>query len=926
MATQSQPALRGRSSESAVLDQLLEDVRTGHSAVLVIRGEAGVGKTALVRHAAEQASGFRVAQVTGVESEMELAYAGLHQLCATMLGEVSALPEPQRVAFSVALGLESGDPPDRFLVALATLSVLSAISDDQPLLCIVDDLQWLDDASAQVLGFVARRLLAESVAIVFAVREPSGDRRLPGLPELVVHGLDDDDARALLATVVPGRLDERVRDRIVSETRGNPLALLELPRGMTAAELAGGFGLPGPVASGDIEEGFRRRLELLEADTRRLLQLAAADPVGEPLLVWRAAEQLGVHPDAATPAVDAGLFEVGARLRFRHPLVRSSAYRSMSSDERHTVHAALADATDPQSDPDRRAWHLAQAAAGPDEQVAEELERSAARAQARGGLAAAAAFLESAATLTPDPGRRTQRLLAAAGAKRDAGALEAALKLLSATEAGPTSALQAAEVERLRGQIAADERRAGEAARLLHSAAKRLETLDVELARTAYLEALGAAIWAADLDNPGALEAIAQAARTAPPPSGQPGAVDVVLDAFAVWLTEGHVAAAPALRQAVDTVLALEVTPGDLGRWLWLTGARATGILSLELWDADAWHTLASRQVQVARDSGALVQLQFALNFLARSHIEAGELTTAAGLVEEERSIALATGNAAVGYEEMMLAAWRGQEQLASELIERMVGAATARGLGRMVDVATYAKSLLYNSIGRYDAARDAASAAFERDQLGYSLFVVTELAEAASRTGDQALVEAAAQWLSERTRVTRTDWILGAHARVRALLSEGDEADREHRESIEHLGRTRLRMEHARAQLLYGEWLRREGRRVDAREQLRAAFETFNSIGADAFAERTQHELLATGETVRKRRDDTRDELTPQEEHIARLAVAGRTNPEIGAELFLSPRTVEWHLRKVFMKLGISSRQALGDALPARPVAAAPA
>ena len=921
MAAERPPGFLGRPVECALLDRLLEDVRRGHSSVLVIRGEAGVGKTALLRYAAEQASGFRVAQLAGVESEMELAYAGLHQLCAPVLGQLDVLPEPQQVALRVALGLASGDPPDPFLVALGTLGLMSAVAGERPLLCVVDDLQWLDDASAAVLGFVARRLLAEPVALVFAVREPDDEHRLAGVPELPLRGLDDAGARALLATVIPGRIDARVRDRIVAETRGNPLALLELPRGMSAAELAGGFALPAPGGlSGSIEDGFRRRLDALPAGTRRLVQLAAADPVGDPLLVWRAAEQLGIHPDDATPAVDADLVEIRAQVRFRHPLVRSAAYRSASPAERYALHAALAEATDPQIDPDRRAWHRAQAAAGPDEQVAGELERSAARAQARGGIAAAAAFLESAATLTPDPADRLRRLLAAARAKRDAGALEAALQLLTAAEAGPMPALQAAQAEHLRGQVAFDQRRAGNAARLLLSAARRLEPLDPQLARETHLEALGAAIWAADLDSPGALAEAAEAARAAPPAPGPPGAVDVVLDALAVRLTQGHAAAAAALEQALQTVLAAEVPAGDLGRWLWLTGLRAAGLIALELWDADSWHALASRQVQAARDCGALGQLQFALNFLARSQLAAGELTDVAVLVEEERAIAQAMGNPAVGYEEMMLAAWRGQESAASELIERMTQTASARGLGRMVDVATYAKAVLCNGTGRYAAAREAARMAFEhRDHVGYGLFVVAELAEAASRTGDQALAGAALEWLSERTQVTRTDWVLGIEARVRALLSEADAAESEYRESIARLGRTRLRVELARGHLLYGEWLRREGRRVDAREQLRAAHDMFGAIGADGFAERARHELLATGETVRKRRDDTRDELTPQEEHIARLALADRTNQEIGAELFISPRTVEWHLKKVFTKLGISSRKGLRDALPAR-------
>jgi len=929
MTVERLPELQGRSGEHAVLDRLLADARRGRSAVLVIRGEAGLGKTALLRHAAAQAaSAFRVAHVAGVESEMELPYAGLHQLCSPMLDRLDVLPEPQQAALRVALGLAPGDPPDRFLVALATLGLLSATADERPLFCIVDDFQWLDDATAQAIGFVARRLLAEPVALALAVREPSGERRLSGLPELELRGLAEADARALLESVIPGRIDEGVRERIIEETHGNPLALLELPRGMTAAELAGGFAVPASLGlSAGIEEGFRRRLDALPPDSLRLVQLAAADPVGDPLLLWRAAGRLGIDPDAATPAVEAELLEIRAQVRFRHPLVRSAAYRSASPSERRALHAALAEATDVDGPVDRRAWHRAEAAAGPDEAVAEELERSAARAQARGGVAASAAFLESAATLTPEPAERVRRLLAAAHAKRDAGALDEALHLVTAAEVGTMTELQAAEAEHLRGDVAFDQRRVGDAARLLGGAARRLEPLDPELARATHLEALGAAIWAADLQTPGALVAAARAARAAPPAPDPPGPVDVVLDALALRLAEGHAAAAPQLERALATVLALDAPAGGLGRWLWLTGARAAGMIALELWDADAGHALSSRQVRVARDSGALVQLQFALNFFARSRMAAGELAEAAVLVEEERAIGQAMGNPAVGYVDLMLAAWRGQETLASQLIERMTQAASARGLGRMVDIATYGRAVLCNGIGHYDAACDAARAAFEhRDHVGHAQFVVGELAEAASRTGDRELLEAALEWISDRTRVTRTDWVLGIEARVRALLSDGDAAEQAYRESIACLERTRLRMELARGHLLYGEWLRREARRVDAREHLRTAHEMFGAMGAAGFAERARHELLATGETVRKRTDDTRDDLTPQEEHIARLAVSGRTNPEIGAELFISPRTVEWHLKKVFTKLGITSRKGLRDALPARDGAVVPA
>jgi DNA-binding CsgD family transcriptional regulator len=918
--------LRGRRRECDLLDRLIEAARAGQSRTLVVRGEPGVGKTALLDYLAEHALGCRVARVAGVESEMELAYAGLHQLLTPMLDRLERLPAPQRGALRTAFGMSAGSAPDRFLVGLATLSLLADVAEEHPLICLVDDAQWLDQTSAQVLGFVARRLAAEPIGLVFGARVPGGE--LAGLPELVVEGLQEGDARALLAAALTGPLDDQVQDRLVAETGGNPLALLELPQDVTPARLAGGFAFPDAVPlSESIEGSFRRRLDALPADTRVLLLVAAAEPVGDPVLVWRAAEKLGIQAQAATPAAEAGLLEVGARVRFWHPLVRSAAYRSASLPERQQVHRALAEATDPTLDPDRRAWHLAHATSGPDEDVAAELERSAGRAQARGGLAAAAAFLERAALLTPDPARRARRGLAAARAKRDAGALDAALGLLVVVEAGPLDALSAAEVEHLRGQIALVQRRGGDAGRLLLSAARRLEPVDAALAREAHLEALGATVWAGGMDSSGVLQAAAQAARAAPPGPEPPRAVDVLLDGFALRLTEGYAAAAPILTRALQQVLALDLANDEVGRWLWVAGTRATAIVALELWDADSWHALVAAQAQFARDTGALVQLQYALNSLAATHLYIGELTTATRLVDEERLISEATGNPPIGgYTGMVLAAWRGREPAASELIDATLREATARDLGRLVNSAAYASSVLDNGLGRHDAARDAARRAFERDEPGVGPFVVPELAEAASRTGDQALVEAALDWLSERTEgtpVPPTDWVLGIQARVRALLSDGDAADRLYRESIAHLGRTRVRVELARTHLLYGEWLRRQRRRLDAREQLRNAHDLLDTMGIQAFAERARRELQATGQTARRRTVQTSGELTAQEAVIARLARDGLSNPEIGARLFLSARTVKYHLRKVFTKLDISSRAQLDRVLPSDPTTA---
>jgi DNA-binding CsgD family transcriptional regulator len=931
------PELRGRASgltdrrgECGVLDQLVGTVRAGGSRVLVVRGEPGVGKSALLDYLAGRAAGCRVVRAAGVQSEMELAFAGLHQLLAPMLDHLDRLPGPQRDALRTAFGVSAGPVPDRFLVGLAVLGLLSEVAGQRPLVCVVDDEQWLDRASVQALGFVARRLAAEPVGLVFAARVAGAE--LAGLPELAVEGLREEDARALLDSALTGSLDARVRDLIVAETRGNPLALLELPRGLAPAELAGGFGLPGAVSlPGRIEDSFRRQMEGLPPETRWLLALAAADPSGDPLLVWRAAGRLGIAVGARAPAVGAGLVEFGTRVRFRHPLVRSAAYRSAPVQQRQEVHAALAGATDPAADPDRRAWHRAQAAAGPDEDVAAELERSAGRAQARGGLAAAAAFLERAALLTPDPVRRASRLLAAGRAKCEAGELDAALGLLVATEAGPLDARQGAEVKRLRGHIASDQGRGSDAARLLLSAAQLLEPLDAALARETHLVALAAAISAGDPGRPGGVREAAEAARAAPPGPDPPRAVDVVLDALARWGTQGHAAAAAELTRALERLVSLDADAGEARRWLWLIGGRASAMIAMELWDFESWHALAAREVQVARDMGALVQLQFANSILGLLHLLAGELSATARLIDEDRLIAEATGNPPFTHAAMMLAAWQGREPEASELIQATIQLATAQGTSMLADLAAWASAVLDNGLGRYEAARDAAWRAFERDDLGHGPLVVAELAEAAARTGDAALIQAALDWLSERTRVTPTEWVLGTEARIRALFSDGEDADSYYRESIELLGRTRIRAQLARSHLLYGEWLRRQGRRVDAREQLRTACDMLDEMGMAAFAGRARRELQATGETARKRTAPAAraagasEPLTAQEAQVARLARDGLSNPEIGARLFISPRTAQYHLSSVFAKLGITSRGQLHGVLPPGPGTAEP-
>jgi len=900
--------LLGRLREREVLGRLLTAARGGDGGVLVVHGEPGVGKTALLEWTVEEGGQFRVLRTVGVEGEMEFPFAALQQLCSPILDRSERLADPQRDALGVAFGLRAGQPPNPFLVGLAALGLLSEASEERPLLCVVDDAQWLDRASARALAFVARRLLAEKIAFVFAARELSD--ALAGLPELRVEPLGRRDARTLLESVLPAPLDERVLDRIVLETRGNPLALLELPRGLTPTQLAGGFGLPVAVPlSASIEESFTRRLARLPGDARRLLLVAAADPVGDTALVWRAARQLGI-PESVVEAVEAeDLLELGPRVVFRHPLVRSAVYRAAGLKERRAVHRALAEATDPEIDPDRRAWHRAQAASVPDEDVAAELERSAGRAQARGGLAAVAAFLERAAALTPEPTHRAQRLLAAAGAKRDAGALEAALELLGGVDTGVLDELGRARVDLLRGQIALEQRRGGEAGRLFLSAARRLEPLDPELARETYLEALAGAM-SSDVEVVGGAPAVAEAARAAPTGSAPPRTVDVLLDAFAIRLTDGFAAAAPTLARALELLLAIDVGDEDVGRRLSVSSTRNGNVVALEMWDDEALHLLAARQVQVARDAGALVHLQFALSFLARTQMAAGDLSAATLMIDEARLIAEATGNPALVNAPMILAAWRGHEAQASELIE----ATSEEAAARRWTSNNYARSVLYNGLGRHDAARDAAWEAFQPDPIGYGAYLVPELAEAASRTADRALLESAREWLSERTGVISSEWAIGIEARVRALLSEGEVAEGLYRESIAHLTGTRMRVELARTHLLYGEWLRRERRRLDARKQLRTALEAFTSMGAEAFARRAERELLATGERARKRTVDTLDQLTPQETQIARLAANGHTNREIATQLFISPSTVEYHLRKAFRKLDVKSRTQLAN------------
>ncbi|MDA0170915.1 AAA family ATPase [Solirubrobacter taibaiensis] len=889
----------GRHSEREALDRLLDAVRAGESRALVLRGEAGIGKSALLAYAAERAIGCEVARTAGVHSETGLAFAALQQLCAPLLGHLDALPDPQRDALGIAFGLRAGPPPDRFLVGLALLGLLAEAGRAQPLIGLVDDAQWLDRASAQALAFVARRLRAESVGLIVAVR--ASGNGWSGLPERVVRGLGVSDARALLVAAIHGPLDAPVRDRIIAEAHGNPLALLELPHA-----LAGGFGLPDDVPA-QLVETFQHRLAALPDDTRTLLLVAAIEAAGASAVIWSAAAQLGVGADAADPAEAAGLCEFAAAVRFRHPLVRSAVYRAAEVEERRAVHRALADAV---ADPERRAWHRGHGAAGADEDIAAELERSAGLAQARGGIAAAAAFLERAAELTPAPENRARRVLAAAQAKYHAGAPDEAARLLAA--AGPLDELAQAQVDVLRAQIAFAESRGRDAPALLLRAARRLEPLDLAAARDTYLDALAAATVAGRLSGECPPAVVARAALAAPASPEPPRAPDLLLDGMALLASEGYPAAAPTLRRALAAFRDPALPVKDALRWMWFAAHAA-----LDLWDDASWELLATRHVALARQAGALTVLPAALNTRAGVHLGLGELDQAALLLDEVRAMSEATGSPGAAFIELALAALRGDTGDVERLATSVIRDATARGEGIAVNVAHWSRAVLGNGLGRFeDALAAAQQATHNPDEVWTSAYGAVELIEAAARTGAVETAAAHLERLAVATQASGTPFALGMELRCRALLSEGEVADRRYREAIEALARTRVRVELARAHLLYGEWLRRERRRLDAREQLRAARELFADMGAEAFAARAGHELRATGETARRRQPDTGAGLTAQEDRIARLARDGLSNPEIAERLFVSPRTVEYHLHKVFAKLGIRSRGQLERAL----------
>jgi DNA-binding CsgD family transcriptional regulator len=910
------PRLYGREAECATLASLVSGARHGRGGALTLRGAPGTGKTALLDHTVGRAGGLRVARATAVAAETGLPHAGLHQLCGPLLGLLGRLPEPQRAALETVFGMRAGTA-DRFLVNLGVLGLLTAAAAEHPLLCVVDDAHWLDPASGQALAFAARRLAGEPVALVCAARSggPGDDPAwLAGLPGLALGGLGDADARDLLAAAVRWPLDARFRDQVVAETRGNPRMLLEL-RSQSPIELAGGFGPPTahPARSG---EAVRAELAGLPPRTRTLLLIAAADPTGDPALLIRAAGYQGLTSAALAPAAEAGLITVASRVLFRDRLARATIYQAAPLQDRRTAHLALARATDVHTDPDRQAWHQAEASDGPDESVAAGLARAAPRARARGGLAAAAAFAERAAVLTPDAGPRADRTLAAAAIMLQVGAPAAAARLLAA--AGPTrpGEPRRAQADLLRARLAMVQNRGRDhqgrdVPGQLLTAARQLDRSDTAQVRAAYLDALRAAIFAAGLAGPaGTLADVARAASKAPDPDG-PEPADLLLDGLAAHLGEEYAAGTPALRQALDA-FGRSSDPEDV-RWLPLAC-----VCALALWDDSAWDTLSGRWARLARDQGAVGDLPLALELRAGLQLIGGDLPAAEALAREARETADVTGTRPTPYGELGLAALRGPRDPALILIGTAGQDAIRRGDGLGAAAAHWAAAVLHNGLSQYEEALTAAEQAI--DYAGPSFLTcwpAVELIEAAARAGQPDRATAAAGYLSRLTCVAGSDWALGIRARSLALLSTTEAAEDLYQAAIGYLARSRDRVGLARGHLLYGEWLRRDNRRIDAREQLRVAHQLLEEMGAHGFAERARRELLATGETVRRRRPDTERDLTAQELQIAIRARDGRTNTEIGAELFLSPRTVEWHLRKVFGKLGISSRRELRQALP---------
>ncbi|MET9437227.1 AAA family ATPase [Streptomyces sp. NPDC006551] len=895
--------LLAREREVERIRVVLSATRGGHGSALVLQGDPGIGKTALLQYVCDTLEEERLLRVTGLEFEATFGYAALHTLCAPLMPGLERLPEPQREALRVVFGLAEGEAPSRFLVGLAVMGLLSDAAAKQPVLCVIDDAQWLDRASARTLGFVAHRLDSERITMMFALREPDSAPELVDLPRMSLAGLPPEAARSLLTSEFRAPLDKRVRERILAEAQGNPLALLELPRTISPGRAAGGFGLPQAVPlSRRIEKSFEQRLLPLPQATRTLLLIIAVEATGDATLVWAAADRMGVSVDALTAAEEAGLTAMDGTVRFHHPLVGSVVHHTASPAERRRVHEVLSQSMQEQVNEDRRAWHRAQAVLRPDEDVAADLERLASRAGARGGAAAAAAFLERSATLTPDAGKRAWRALSAARAANGAGDYVTAERLAVEGQTGPPDESRDAQADLIRAQVAFAQRRLRDAPRLLLTVAGRVAPFDAALARQCLLDALATGVLIGRHSQE-MREALA-AARQAPPPPGPAAIIDIVLEGLLALLDGGNRAALSRLRHALTE----ERNP------VWAERPALASLISVELWEDEAYVKLTRTQVREARRVGALGGLSVGLAMSAAVAAQAGDHAEATALIAEEEALAEVLGASPLPYPRLHLESVRGKAS-AEPFLSRTLREALERDDGQATATAHWALSVLHNGLANYQKALDAARAAVRRDEPAITGLALLELVEAAARCGEDEEAADALAALTRRTVLAVTDWARGAEAYCTALtLGDDERAEHWFRQAVVRLDGCRVALHPARARLVFGQWLRRAGRRREAREHLREALEMFSTMGAEAYATLARRELGATGEHARRATTDLVDQLTERELHIARLVATGATSKEIGVRLFLSPRTVDAHLRSIFRKLGITSRRQLRD------------